>query len=75
MKQGTPRQFFSKLEVFHIFSLKLEISKWRPKIGATNKLIFNIKALLNPKLKKETVVDIQDSLDEEYLRKHKVEKI
>ena len=36
-------------------------SKWRLKIEATNKLRFNMK----PKLKKDTVIGIEYSLDEE----------
>ena len=40
---------------------------WRPKTGPTNKLILNMKKLLNPKLDQEEITVIEDSSSQEEL--------
>ena len=39
--------------------------KWRPKTRVKNKLRLNMKKILNPKLRKEMITVIEDSLIEE----------
>ena len=43
---------------------KPEVPKWRPKTRATNKLRLNMKRVLNPKLKNEKIMTIEDSSTE-----------
>ena len=40
-------------------------TKWRPKTRAKNKLRLNMKMILNPKLRKEKITVIEDSLSQE----------
>ena len=39
--------------------------QWRPKTRASNKLHMNIKRALNPKLKSETIINVDESNSEE----------
>ena len=45
--------------------MQLEGVKWRLKTRPTNKLRLNMKRILNPKLKKEKIIVIEDSSSEE----------
>ena len=44
-------------------------SNWRPKIREKNKLRFNMKIILNPRLMKDKITDIEDSSCQEDVEK------
>ena len=47
-------------------------SNWRPKTRAKNKLILNMKIILNPRLMKDKITEIEDSSSQEDVEKRKV---
>ena len=55
----------SKVKLQKESLVQVEEVKWRPKTRVKNKLRLNMKKILNPKLRNEKVMMIEDSSDEE----------
>ena len=62
-------------ELFDSYTVNLRTSKRTPKTKETNKLRSNMKSLLNLTLKKDVVIGIEDSLDEEDPKSKRVEEM
>ena len=58
---------FSKVQLQKESLVQVEEVKWRPKTRVKNKLALNMKNILNPKLRNEKVMVIEDSSNEEYM--------
>ena len=71
VSQGVKRKVFQLASIKHqgkTLSMLGEIGVgWRPKTGPKNKLRFNMKKLLNPKLAQKKIIVIEDSSSQEDL--------